>query len=132
VTVPATGRSAGIALLCVLAASAVFAAPGPTDTPTPVASPTPPLDVAAFPNPYDPTLGLLTVAFAPMHAVTATVFTSAGEWVVEIPAVRIDEGNGVLRWDGRDAKGALAASGLYFVLVRGDVAKLSANVVLIR
>lgn len=70
-------------------------------------------EVSVFPNPYDPALGEVTVAGLPV-ASEVTVATIAGEVVW----TRTEEdGDGGVRWDGRNAGGSPVASGLYLVRI---------------
>ena len=70
-------------------------------------------EVSVFPNPFDPALGEVTVAGLPV-ASEVTVAAISGEVVW---TQQEEEGDGGVRWDGRNASGRPVASGLYLVRI---------------
>ena len=70
-------------------------------------------EVSVFPNPYDPAMGEVTVAGLPV-ASEVTVATISGEVVWTQSEA---DGDGGVRWDGRNAAGRPVDSGLYLVRV---------------
>jgi sugar lactone lactonase YvrE len=70
----------------------------------------------AFPNPFRPALGHLSVTFANLPAGAAIqIFDVAGRKVKELQA----DAAGLAAWDGTNAAGARVASAVYFVVARG-------------
>ena len=70
-------------------------------------------EVSVFPNPYDPAMGEVTVAALPV-ASKVMVATISGEVVWTGSE---EDGDGGVRWDGRNAAGKPVDSGLYLVRV---------------
>ncbi len=70
-------------------------------------------EVSVFPNPFDPALGEVTVAGLPV-ASEVMVATISGEVVWTQSE---EDGDGGLRWDGRNANGRPVDAGLYLVRV---------------
>jgi len=72
--------------------------------------------VGAFPNPFNPstTVGFRLEAAA---RATVTIHDAAGRAVRTLADADLPAGEHALRWDGRDARGATAAAGVYFARV---------------
>ena len=70
-------------------------------------------EVSVFPNPFDPALGEVTVAGLPVSS-EVTVATVSGEVVWTRSE---EDGDGGMRWNGRNAYGRPVDSGLYLVRV---------------
>ncbi|MDE2490323.1 MAG: hypothetical protein KGM24_05710 [Elusimicrobia bacterium] len=72
-----------------------------------------------FPNPFRPALGHTEVTFSDLPAgATLTIYTLLGERIADLTA----DAAGQAAWDGTTRAGRRAASGVYFVLVRGGSA----------
>jgi flagellar hook assembly protein FlgD len=79
--------------------------------------------------------GVLSLAYkAPANggAVRVQVFDLAGRRLAELPEGATVNGMRTTRWDGRDARGAAAARGIYFVQARGTVEAGSSVMVVVR
>ena len=70
-------------------------------------------DVIAYPNPFDPGKGSLTIANLPAGSVVS-IADAAGR---VIHAVTERDGDGGVDWDGRNATGQRVGSGIYFYQV---------------
>ena len=73
-------------------------------------------EVRAYPNPFDPAAGELTLAGLPRES-EVQVFTFAGELVWE---GREEDGDGGLDWSGLNPSGARVAAGIYLVRVEHE------------
>lgn len=70
-----------------------------------------------FPNPLRPSLGHTGMTFDTLPAgARVRVYTLLGELVRDLTA----SGAGLAFWDGKNASGALVASGVYAVFIQGD------------
>lgn len=103
-----------------------------TETSVSTSTATPVGGAVGFPDPFDPTRGELLIRFPPMEDVSVSVFNVAAEWVVDVPKDRIDAGAGEARWNGNDATGRPASSGVYYLVVRGSKGRFVTHVVLLR
>ena len=83
--------------------------------------------VTSYPNPYRPLAGALTFAGLPAQTVVQ-IHSLTGELVWR---GRADEGDGGLRWRGRNAAGSAVAAGVYLVRLEhaGTVRRLKVAVV---
>lgn len=90
----------------------------------------------AYPNPFTPGPGTVTVPFAISATepgpVEATVHDTRGRTVRRIPVSGAPGGFGAVVWDGRDGTGRGVASGIYFIRVRGAGLDRASRVVLVR
>ena len=84
--------------------------------------------VIAFPNPYKPNQGTLTIANLTNEA-DILVFTIAGELVRSMSYTSAD---GRTYWDGKNDSGPPVASGVYLVLVKSSDGKKILKVALLR
>lgn len=76
---------------------------------------TPPrLSLALYPNPFNPTL-TLTYSVPASGPVEVAIFDVQGRRVATLVNEAVPAGEHSITWNGRDAKGAHAASGIYFV-----------------
>lgn len=73
-------------------------------------------EVEAYPNPFDPATGELTLAGLPRES-EVRVFTFAGELVWK---GREEDGDGGLNWTGLNPSGARVAAGIYLVHVEHE------------
>jgi hypothetical protein len=72
----------------------------------------------AYPNPFNSTTTIRLVARKPQPMAVA-VYNTLGQRVAEIwRGVLAKDAPTLVRWDGRDARGASAASGVYYVVAR--------------
>lgn len=104
---------------------------GPTAAP---AGGTPPLLLAAEPNPFRPAAGALALRFAlaaPSRAVL-DVCDVGGRRLRRLAAGELPAGEHRVRWDGRDARGRPAATGVYFVRLEAGAASRALRIVLLR
>lgn len=104
---------------------------GPTGAPE---SGTPLPLLAAEPNPFRPGDGGLSLRFAlgvPGRAVL-DVYDVAGRRLRRLAAGELPAGEHLLRWDGRDARGRPAATGVYFVRLEAGAASRALRIVLLR
>ena len=116
--------------------------PLPTATPTsppggsPSSGPLAPIrpgKIYNYPNPLRPGGGRTTVfRFQPTSNAKLEFYDVAGRKVGELDASKINGGAGTAVWDGRLYNDAIAAPGLYMVLLRGDNGILSAKLTVIR
>lgn len=89
----------------------------------------------AFPNPYTPGPGVVTVPFTVPGAsgpMEATVHDTHGRTVRRIPIPAPAGGYGSVAWDGRDGAGRAVSSGIYYVRVQGQGVDRASRVVLVR
>ena len=96
--------------------------------PAPVA---PDLELRAFPNPFNPSVRI-TFVVPSRGEVRAEIHDAAGRRVAVLAAREMEAGANALLWNGRDEKGAEAASGVYFLRVRTGGAARSIKLVLLR
>lgn len=110
----------------------------PTATPTPSTSTTPPASLRQgklynYPNPLRPGGGrFTTLRFLPTSNAKLEFYDMAGRKVGELDSSKINGSAGTAVWDGRLYNDAIAAPGLYMVLLRGDNGILSAKLTVIR
>jgi flagellar hook assembly protein FlgD len=89
----------------------------------------------AFPNPYTPGPGLVTVPFTVPGApgpMEATIHDIHGRMVRRVPISAPAGGYGSVTWDGRDGAGNAVSSGIYYVRVQGQGVDRASRVVLVR
>ncbi|MBU1495113.1 MAG: T9SS type A sorting domain-containing protein, partial [Actinobacteria bacterium] len=73
-----------------------------------------PFDVAVAPNPFNPRT-TVTFSLAAFGDVRAGVYDLLGRQVATLADRRFGPGDHALQWNGRDAAGRPAPSGVYFV-----------------
>ncbi len=85
----------------------------------------------AYPNPFNPQT---TLSFSLGHQqfVSLKVVDVAGRVVRTLVSQKLDAGLHRAVWDGRDARGARVASGVYLSVLRGDEDTLSRKMVLVK
>jgi FlgD Ig-like domain/Heparinase II/III-like protein len=89
------------------------------------------LDVRAYPNPFNPTVRITFLN--PSHARTVvTIHDAAGRRVAVLASRVMEAGEQSLAWDGRDAQGHAAASGVYFLRVKAGRAAETIKLVRVR
>ncbi|MEZ4386635.1 MAG: FlgD immunoglobulin-like domain containing protein [Candidatus Krumholzibacteriia bacterium] len=76
-----------------------------------------PLDLAVYPNPFNPT-ATLALSMPRAGKASLKIFNVRGELVHTVFDGELTAGRHELTWDGRDGTGARAASGVYFAEVR--------------
>ena len=98
----------------------------------PVLEPTASRFQASCPYP-NPSRGSVALALDLPDAadVALSVFDVSGRLVRRIPFGRLGQGVHSPTWDGADARGARAASGIYFILVQADARSARSRVVLL-
>jgi hypothetical protein len=97
-----------------------------TDLPSPRLS----LKLRVDPNPFNPLLNIRFRSPVPGTA-DVDVFNAIGRMVRRIPLGRIEAGERLTKWDGRDSAGRQVASGRYFIrLTVGGLHATSATVLL--
>jgi hypothetical protein len=101
--------------LAVVMADAGF---GATSAPG-VAAPAPARLLAPYPNPFNPRTRLRYELEAAGH-VTLEILDARGRSIRRLLDARLGAGPGYVLWDGRDARGALAASGVYLARLSLD------------
>jgi hypothetical protein len=75
--------------------------------------------IKAYPNPYNPRNGTLTLANLTVNA-EIKIFTITGELV---RILEYSSGTGQVLWDGKNDGGAMVASGVYLALIKNDAGK---------
>jgi flagellar hook assembly protein FlgD len=75
--------------------------------------------MSVMPNPFNPSTEILFKTYVPGH-VNIEVIDVSGRFVKTILLGIVEPGPHRARWDGRDANGADAASGVYFLRLRAD------------
>jgi hypothetical protein len=85
----------------------------------------------SYPNPFASRTSLELALPAP-ERVTARVYSPSGRLVRTLLDDRLPAGEHLLHWDGRDAHGHTAASGVYFVRLDAGANTASRKVVLLR
>lgn len=87
--------------------------------------------VSAFPNPFNPTT---TIAFSQPRAGVASVsvYAITGQKVRTLSEGLLTAGTHRLTWDGLDAAGNAAASGMYFVRVEAENFRATGKITLVR
>ncbi|MEJ2721755.1 MAG: FlgD immunoglobulin-like domain containing protein, partial [bacterium] len=85
-------------------------------TGVPAIVPAPPLDVRAFPNPFNPSTTLAIELDAPA-GVTVAVFDAAGRLVKRLWKGPLTAGAHRLEWNGSNETGQPVASGVYFAVI---------------
>ncbi len=73
----------------------------------------------------------LWLALPTASAVDCAIYNSAGALVKRLVGSRYDQGVHALDWDGRDAAGVAAPSGIYCCVVRADGATISKRIALL-
>jgi hypothetical protein len=90
----------------------------------------------AFPNPYTPDPGLVTVPFTVSLSehgpIEGTVHDAHGRVVRDIEVAPPSGGFGAVVWDGRNSSGRAVSSGIYFIRIRGPGLDRAIRVVLVR
>lgn len=86
----------------------------------------------AFPNPFNPEAHLTLSLPEPQARVTLSVYDALGQRVRVLALGPRDAGRQSLSWDGRDASGAPAASGLYLFVIDTPAGRLARRGVLLR
>src|SRR6185369_17278326 len=87
----------------------------PSATPTPTVTLTPVCEARVWPNPFNPAYavgGILKVSCVPPGG-TVSFFTLSGEL-----AQKIGQINGMVLWDGRNQRGVLVSSAVYFYVIQ--------------
>jgi hypothetical protein len=108
-----------------------------TDTPTDAGSdgtPSGPLAnrlEAAYPNPFNPRT-VIPFELAERGAVEMRIFDAAGRLVRTLLDRTLDRGRHTAVWDGRDNRGGLAASGIYFCRLKAGCYAATTRLALIR
>lgn len=121
----------GLGCIDAFAAVSQALAGGPTAAP---AGETTALRLAAQPSPFRPREGALSLRFAlgaPSRAVL-DVCDVGGRRLRRLAAGELPAGEHLLRWDGRDARGRPAATGVYFARLEAGAASRAVRIVLLR
>lgn len=84
-----------------------------------------------YPNPFNP-VTTITYALARRAHVRISVFDVTGQLVATLVDTEQDSGDHVARWDGLDASGREAASGVYFCRLSTGERSASIKLVLVR
>lgn len=100
-----------------------------TDVETPASRTT--LGLRAFPNPFNPSVQISFVT-AVHDRVDARIYDAAGRHVATLLSETLAAGSHTIAWNGRDAQGRAAASGVYFLRVRVATAEETMKLVLLR
>ncbi len=74
---------------------------------------------AAFPNPFNSAVSLPLTVPGPGAELLVEVYNLLGQRVRQLYGGRLEPGQQVLRWDGLDAQGAPAATGVYLFRAEG-------------
>jgi hypothetical protein len=93
--------------------------------------PPPPLILSAHPNPFNPATTLSFSLESPAQ-VALDLYDVAGRRIRRLVAGRLDAGQHVLAWDGRDDRGRDAPSGVYLVRIASEGRISSTKLVLLR
>lgn len=97
----------------------------------PSLAPTKDIRVAAYPNPFEGScviaLNMNKVDFA--SRVEVSIFNVSGERIANLFEGIVDPGNFTVNWNGRDASGSEAGSGVYILRISVDGTIYSANIV---
>ena len=96
---------------------------------TPPAGPSPTL--TAYPNPFNPSTTIAVELPVEVH-LELRVYDIGGRLVRVLLDERRDAGYSEVRWDGRDDRGAPAASGVYFVRLRAGADTAQKKIVLLK
>jgi hypothetical protein len=91
----------------------------------------PGLRLRAFPNPFNPSVRV-SFTTASRGRVDADIFDATGRFVVNMVGDVLPAGAHAVEWNGRDAAGSSAASGVYFLRVRTASASETLKLVLLR
>jgi hypothetical protein len=86
-------------------------------------------ELSAYPNPFNPSV-TLTVRFKDVTAnvpVLLQIFTPEGRLIRTYQRIPVGHGACNVTWDGKDARGVITSSGVYFFRLR-----ISADVILAR
>ena len=94
-----------------------------------VSTPIPQLELAASPNPFNPS-AVLRFALPQASHVRLAIYDLRGELVTVLENADRPAGNYELRWDGRDRQGASVASGTYFARLQTEFANSALKLVL--
>jgi hypothetical protein len=89
------------------------------------------LNVAAYPNPFNP-VSTITVDVGKAGMLRAAVYDATGRLVRTLFDGYAAAGMKILRWEGEDDSGTAAASGIYFVRVSAGGVATSAKIALVR
>jgi len=73
--------------------------------------------LTGYPNPFNPCIDLRIVT-KPVARVAVSLYDVGGHAVSSFPATTDERGKATIRWNGRDARGAMCPSGIYFAVLR--------------
>ncbi len=86
---------------------------------------------ANYPNPFNPETTLSFSLDRPMQ-VSVTIYDALGRQLLQIANRNYNAGEHQLRWNGRDANGHSAASGLYLAVIRSGAQSHTVKMVLMK
>jgi hypothetical protein len=89
------------------------------------------LRIDAYPNPFN-AVATLRIEIGVQSYVSAAVFDAAGRKVRDVWAGALPGGVNMLAWDGTNASGRAAATGVYFLNVRTGAAERSIKLLLLK
>ncbi len=89
------------------------------------------IQLSAFPNPFNPEI-VIQLMLPVGRRLTIEIFDVRGAKIKRISESRLPAGTHTLRWDGMDAFGRPAASGTYFLRIKGKQTFLVKKILLIR
>ncbi len=84
-----------------------------------------------YPNPFNPGTSI-QIALPHRADVSVTVYDVLGREVARLFSGRMDAGTHTVRWEGRDATGKPAASGIYFYRLTADTFSAVKRMILLR
>jgi hypothetical protein len=85
----------------------------------------------AHPNPFNSGTVFSIEVPAETHC-TVNIYNAAGRWVRTLVDNPLSNGTHPLRWDGTDARGMTASSGLYFIVLEAEGMWRNRKVVMVR
>jgi hypothetical protein len=86
---------------------------------------------ANYPNPFNASTQICFQLSSSQY-ITLDVYTEKGERIVRLLEQRMASGRHALAWDGCDAAGQPAATGIYFYVLRADKTQLRQAMTLLR
>ncbi len=76
---------------------------------------------AAYPNPFNPSTNIrfdVPRQLAEAYPAEVAVYSSLGQKITTLVAGKINAGSSFVRWNGQNASGQAAASGIYFIVLK--------------